>query len=329
MLNETSRIFKLSHLWEIKISLMGLNGLSIIYHIVSRLRIKRIQIHWTISTNTQRRNHKLWTLRTVKPRGGNHQKFRTNQTTTKNTCIVLGCLSSSIWGPFAMEKNTTLILKTASDFGRIHLSPPKNTLRSMVRWVGLLNCRPTTPKQHPMNFRKQEALNNVSGQIIKFHQPRFIWNMRFPLLFTTIWGAQKIGSCGRELNVTRMLGRLWDAMWASKKRLPGVFSPLMKSGSLNFPWSTGWLIINKDPYIGLWYNPYMTWYFHSLYNPTNQGWCSVCSLLQVILSQNLLPDLIHNPSCNPLVDMGLWMSISNGHHSTCGGNIRQVTCRTS
>lgn len=38
-------IFKLSHLWELKISLMGLNGLTIIYHIVSRLRIKRIQIH--------------------------------------------------------------------------------------------------------------------------------------------------------------------------------------------------------------------------------------------------------------------------------------------
>ncbi len=76
-------------------------------------------------------------------------------------------------------------------------------------------CPQTTWLKQPFNGRcldgfwvailpspKQEDFKGCwgrSGQIIRFHQPRFPWNLRrFPLLFTTIWGSHQTRVFGRQ-----------------------------------------------------------------------------------------------------------------------------------
>ena len=48
----------------------------------------------------------------------------------------------------------------------------------------------------------------------------------------------------------------------------GSLTPEPRKKPSYFPWN--WLVY-RDPYIGLWNNPYITGQYNHLYNPTNQG----------------------------------------------------------
>ena len=98
------------------------------------------------------------------------------------------------------------------------LLPGREIIKLSIRYINLVDSFCNPPKQtHPKTNMEPKNITSegcfffryvntfyldfqISGQILIFHQPRFPWNRRFPLLFTNIRG--EIGRVRSRPNLT-------------------------------------------------------------------------------------------------------------------------------